>query len=203
MKIGAGSRRLLPRRPACPIQTGMTRAAKPRLSRDAWLDAGLAALRQAGPAALGAEPLARRIGATKGSFYWHFRDVPEFQAALLGAWEATELRAMQDSLPADTHAAHQLRVFAQRLATRHDTGEAALRAWAAIHPPAAITIARIDAARRDLLAGLLAEIGITNPEIARLLQAAATGMAALGDDEAGRNADAIGSLADLILALRE
>ncbi|MEH6751885.1 MAG: TetR family transcriptional regulator, partial [Paracoccaceae bacterium] len=36
--------------------------------------AGLAALAEAGPVALKAEPMARRLGTTKGSFYWHFAD---------------------------------------------------------------------------------------------------------------------------------
>jgi len=47
-----------------------------RLTRDIWIDAGLKALVSDGPAALAAEPMARRMKTTKGSFYWHFKDVP-------------------------------------------------------------------------------------------------------------------------------
>ena len=36
----------------------------------------IAALAETGPEALKAEPLAARLGVSKGSFYWHFRDVP-------------------------------------------------------------------------------------------------------------------------------
>ena len=60
---------------------------KSRLSPDKWLTAGFEALVASGPSALAAEPLARALGTTKGSFYWHFKDVPAFQDALLAAWQ--------------------------------------------------------------------------------------------------------------------
>ena len=59
---------------------------KQRLSADDWLRAGLQALTASGPEALKAEPLARRLETTKGSFYWHFEDVPRYRQALLNFW---------------------------------------------------------------------------------------------------------------------
>lgn len=49
------------------------------------------------------EPLARRVGATKGSFYWHFNDLPTFVRALLDHWretQTTQVMARIDALPA-------------------------------------------------------------------------------------------------------
>jgi AcrR family transcriptional regulator len=57
------------------------------LSRDDWTKAALDALASDGLAGVAVEPLARRLGATKGSFYWHFRDRSELIAATLQRWE--------------------------------------------------------------------------------------------------------------------
>jgi AcrR family transcriptional regulator len=63
--------------------------ARVRLSRDDWVRAALLALADGGPAAVAVEPLAARLGATKGSFYWHFRDRQELIEATLAHWERT------------------------------------------------------------------------------------------------------------------
>lgn len=57
-----------------------------RLSRQDWIEAGLEAVGEAGLAALAVEPLAERLGITKGSFYWHFQDLPTFVEAVLQHW---------------------------------------------------------------------------------------------------------------------
>src|SRR5215207_10572201 len=44
------------------------------LTRQDWAAAGLAALVEGGPDAVAVEPVATRLGATKGSGYWHFTD---------------------------------------------------------------------------------------------------------------------------------
>src|SRR5512147_372241 len=52
-----------------------------------WLQAAFHALRTGGVAAVKIEPLARSLGLTKGSFYWHFRDREALLDALLAEWE--------------------------------------------------------------------------------------------------------------------
>src|SRR5829696_7253917 len=46
--------------------------ARTPLSRRAWTHAALEAIAEGGLAAVAVAPLAIRLGATKGSFYWHF-----------------------------------------------------------------------------------------------------------------------------------
>lgn len=58
-----------------------------RLSRASWIEAGLIGLAQGGPARVSVEPLATTLGATKGSFYWHFSDREELLAEVLALWE--------------------------------------------------------------------------------------------------------------------
>lgn len=71
------------------------------LSRDDWAAAGLAALVDGGLAAVAVEPLAKRLGATKGSFYWHFTNRDALLAAVLERWEAEteDLIAKVEALP--------------------------------------------------------------------------------------------------------
>src|ERR1700684_4430530 len=63
-----------------------------QLSARDWLDQGLETLAKSGFTALKAEPLAKAMGVSRGSFYWHFADVSVYHAALLKHWRdvATE-----------------------------------------------------------------------------------------------------------------
>jgi AcrR family transcriptional regulator len=58
-----------------------------RLDRYDWLIQGIETLRNSGIDAVRVEPMARLLGVTKGSFYWHFKDRGEFLDGLLEYWE--------------------------------------------------------------------------------------------------------------------
>jgi AcrR family transcriptional regulator len=62
-------------------------APETRLSSADWETAALDALAETGVAGVAIEPLARRLGVTKGSFYWHFIDRDALLAAALRRWE--------------------------------------------------------------------------------------------------------------------
>lgn len=65
------------------------RAKTPRvLGPDRWLSAALRALADEGVAAVAIEPLAKKLGVTKGSGYWHFESREALLRATLDAWEA-------------------------------------------------------------------------------------------------------------------
>lgn len=57
------------------------------LAREDWLEAAVRAFRQSGIDAVHVESLARDLGVTKGSFYWHYADRVELLDALLELWE--------------------------------------------------------------------------------------------------------------------
>jgi AcrR family transcriptional regulator len=57
------------------------------LSRESWVKAATRLIAQEGVQAVAVEPLAQRLGVTKGSFYWHFRNRDELVQAALEAWE--------------------------------------------------------------------------------------------------------------------
>jgi AcrR family transcriptional regulator len=57
-----------------------------RLSDEDWIQAGFALLSDSGPNALRVDRLCERMSVTKGSFYWHFTDMPAYRTALIEAW---------------------------------------------------------------------------------------------------------------------
>jgi AcrR family transcriptional regulator len=57
------------------------------LSRDNWEEAALTLFARKGLDGVGIEPVARRLGVTKGSGYWHFRDRKALLRGALARWE--------------------------------------------------------------------------------------------------------------------
>lgn len=74
----------------------------PRRSRDDWLQAAANAVRRDGFAAIQVTALARGLGVTKGSFYWHFRDREDLVEELLKLWESETEILIQTARAAPT-----------------------------------------------------------------------------------------------------
>jgi AcrR family transcriptional regulator len=70
-----------------PPAQGDPAARRDPLSRHAWEIAALEAMARGGLAGVAVEPLAARLGATKGSFYWHFANREALIVAALERWE--------------------------------------------------------------------------------------------------------------------
>lgn len=181
---------------------------KPRLTKTDWLLAGFAALSEDGPEALKAEPLARRLGTTKGSFYWHFADVPAYHSAMLDLWADQATSHIPDALDSEPTPVAKLRRLSQIIAAHRSETlggvklDAAIRAWSRANTVVADRLAKVDRQRLGLLEKLLDETGITNPEWARIIYAADIGMEDLSARDTKDNTNAMGSLVDLVLALR-
>src|SRR5690606_14615731 len=65
------------------------------IGRDDWSNAAAVATAAGGIDAVRVEALARRLGVTKGSFYWHFADRSALLDAVLTRWEEASRSAMQ------------------------------------------------------------------------------------------------------------
>jgi AcrR family transcriptional regulator len=138
-----------------------------QLSAKDWLDQGLKALASRGFTALKAEPLAKAMGVSRGSFYWHFADIGAFHAAILARWHevaAEQIIANVEAASTDENPIALLlrRVFGERL-----TLERAVRTWASVDPAARAAVQAIDRRRLSYVEGLLAQSGLS-AEIARV-----------------------------------
>jgi AcrR family transcriptional regulator len=57
------------------------------LGAEDWVQAALEAMGESGVSGVAVETIARKLGVTKGSFYWHFTDREDLLKRALGKWE--------------------------------------------------------------------------------------------------------------------
>ena len=140
-----------------------------RLTRDDWITAALGAIADGGLAAVGVEPLAVRLGATKGSFYWHFENRDALLGAAIRRWEKetttdviAEITAAHDA-PASQF--RRLVVGVIERAERDRVGPALLAS--AAHPVVAPALERVTAARLNLITTVLRRLGFPAAEARR------------------------------------
>lgn len=133
-----------------------------QLDRGAWVAAAFAQLGEAGVDAVRVEPLAKRLGVTKGSFYWHFRDRNALLAAVLEAWEDRETDHYIAAVEAEggQPGARLRRLFRMILADHAALApELAIRDWARRDRRTADAVLKIDARRGAYLQDRFVEAG--------------------------------------------
>jgi AcrR family transcriptional regulator len=143
---------------------------KRRLTRDDWIAAALGAIADRGLAAVAVEPLAARLGATKGSFYWHFENRDALIEAAIRRWEketttdvAADITAASHNAPASQF--RRLVVSVIERAEQDRVGPALLAS--AAHPAVAPALERVTAARLKLIATVLRRLGFPPAEARR------------------------------------
>ncbi|HRX73415.1 MAG: TetR/AcrR family transcriptional regulator [Bryobacterales bacterium] len=160
------------------------------LTADSWLNAGLVALAEGGPSMLKADVLARRLGVSRGSFYWHFRDVADFQDALLRRWAELAVETPIAMARAETlgRPAEALANLIEQAMSSPIRLEAAVSAWAVQSAPVQRAVRKINRRRIELLTDLLKAIGFQESVAkarARLLCAAYLGRTHLEAEDFG------------------
>jgi AcrR family transcriptional regulator len=140
-----------------------------RLSRQAWVQAALEAIAEGGLAAVAVVPLAKQLGATKGSFYWHFANREALVEAALAEWEHSHTAAVIAEIEGSPdEPLQQLRLLFKRvtaLAAR-DRIELALLATAE-HPTVQPVLDRVTRRRIDFTAELFQRLGFSRAEAKR------------------------------------
>lgn len=159
---------------------------KTRLGRNDWVLAGYRALVRGGIAAVKVEPLARDIGATKGSFYWHFKDLAELHQTMLELWEALATTAITAAVKrSGLDPRGQLRLLVDMVSVLPGDAyggveiEPSLRDWGRNDPRARIVVERVDRQRLLDLQDFLHAAGVPQFELlpkAQLIYAAVIGL---------------------------
>ncbi len=137
-----------------------------RMSREDWLGHALDALEKEG-GVLTIDALSRRLGVSRGSFYWHFKDRTDFIRQLVDYWSTISLSSVDSEVDIPEVDAKQRLLFlmeaiVHRRLSRYDN---AIRAWASRDPAAEKMVKKIDDYRLDYVGSLFAEIGFEGDEL--------------------------------------
>jgi AcrR family transcriptional regulator len=131
-----------------------------RLTAEDWIDFALQTLAREGFDALKADVLARKLGISRGSFYWHFTDLNDLHARVIEHWK----QAATEAIIVDIE---RYRLPEERFDAllRHAFGHGALleirmRTWAENNVQAQRAVGDIDRRRREYIEHLLVEAGV-------------------------------------------
>ena len=131
-----------------------------QLSAKDWLDQGLKTLAQNGFTALKAEPLAKAMGVSRGSFYWHFADIGAFHAAILAHWREVAAEQIIANVEAAAKDENPLALLLGRVFSEKLTLERAVRTWASVDLAARAAVQAIDRRRLSYVENLLLQAGL-------------------------------------------
>ncbi|WP_390911050.1 TetR family transcriptional regulator [Pseudosulfitobacter sp. SM2401] len=171
------------------LQIRTETAPKPRLGRADWLRAAMSCLMEDGIDAVQVTRLATSIGASRGSFYWHFKSRQELLDGLLGEWFAVNgqrIKAVLDQV--DSLDRGVLSFFA--IWTNSDNFnsqlEQAVRDWARLDDRVLGVVRAEDTNRIAVIAALFQRFDYQQQEAevrARVLYFAQVGYFAMNPDE--------------------
>ena len=142
-----------------------SRTAQGSLDIAAWTRAAIAILGEQGIDGVRVEVLAKRLGVTKGSFYWHFENRDALLAAMLTDWRRRATLTIIERIEAqDDSALSRLRMLMQvPFQIKADGGaqvELSIRLWARRDPAARSALHEVDALRLRYISRLLCQIGL-------------------------------------------
>ena len=140
------------------------------LARHDWIQAAITVMVERSVEDVRVERLAVLLKASKGSFYWHFRDRDDLLSALLDDWRNRSTHAVQTRLANSEPDIAQriLRImqlpFRSHSASRAADLELAIMGWARHSEAARAAVSAVDAARSRYLMDLFAALGVTGEE---------------------------------------
>jgi AcrR family transcriptional regulator len=142
-----------------------SRTAQGPLDIAAWTRAALDTLGEQGIDGVRVEVLAKRLGVTKGSFYWHFENRDALLAAMLADWRRRATLTIIERIEArDDSALTRLRMLMQvPFQIKAEGGaqvELSIRLWARRDKAARSALHDVDELRLRYIARLLQQIGV-------------------------------------------
>ncbi|MGI3166047.1 TetR/AcrR family transcriptional regulator [Pseudooceanicola sp. 200-1SW] len=146
---------------------GTGRLKEDRLSREDWLETGMALLGKVGPGGIRIARLCDAMGASKGSFYWHFTGREDLLQGLFDYWRQRETSALIARAEADSTRPEDRIWYVVRFVTLggYDVGcEVAMRQWGQGDPSVHRALEQVDGERLDFFTRQFAATGFSAAE---------------------------------------
>lgn len=144
-------------------------------NKQAWVEAGFQLLAQGGIDSVRVDRISKKIGLTRGSFYWHFKNRAELLDAMLELWQQVANKDIINLIEQEKSNPNKKLSSLLKLSTQHPSAkyggkftEMSIRVWGANSPKAAKIIAQIDAERTAFIHTLLIEKQV-EPALASML----------------------------------
>ncbi|MCY6382320.1 TetR/AcrR family transcriptional regulator [Hoeflea prorocentri] len=137
-----------------------------RLTKQDWVAHGFEVLKTEGHGGLKADRMVKALKVSRGSFYWHFKDIDDFETCILEAWRTDITEAVIAELKTLPDGTEQIRELIQRVLTIPQGLEAAIRLWSGQSEKVARAVAEVDRLRIDYLTNVLEGLGLP-PGVAR------------------------------------
>lgn len=157
-----------PKRRAKPSRPKNPKTRKVPLGRDAWLEAARSALIHEGIGGVEIGKIARKLGATRGGFYWFFTSRKQLLGNLLADWEKTNSAVFKsivwdrdDSGTAEFKALCDIWVNEVGFNPQWD---AAMREWGRISARVAAVVQRVDDFRIEIIQRIFHDMGYEKTE---------------------------------------
>jgi AcrR family transcriptional regulator len=131
-----------------------------RLTAQDWIDFALKTLAREGFQALKADVLARKLGVSRGSFYWHFAELGAFHALVIEHWRQVATEAIIAGLERYDSREQRLDVLLRGAFGHSALLEIRMRAWADENAQAVRVLNDIDCRRRAYIEQLLLQAGV-------------------------------------------
>jgi AcrR family transcriptional regulator len=143
-----------------------------RLTSRDWTRAALRALADGGVGAIRVDVIARDLGVTRGSFYWHFADRDALIKAALELWETLTAQIIEELGGVGDPAERLRRLIRAAFSDESVRGlQPAIMAHAG-HPLVQPVLRRVTARRVGYIAAIYTELGLAPPEARRRAVAA-------------------------------
>ena len=135
-----------------------------RLSREDWLEAALEVLKSEGVGKVNIVRIARDLGVTSGSFYWHFKDRNDLLRSLLDFWVRSQTDAILEKVDQGAPSERLFNLMEILTLGEQARYEVAVRAWAGFDNMAAEVVRATDKRRIEWLHSIFCELGFTGIE---------------------------------------
>jgi len=138
------------------------------MTRDDWIESAVQMLVRQGVDGVRVEVLARKLGVTKGSFYWHFEDRDALLEAMIGAWEEETRQLLADANEGPPGLG-RLRSLLETISRSFGRlPDAAIYSWALRDPAVSKRGAAVDRHRIDFMLQAAVDAGISRVKAERI-----------------------------------